>query len=64
MGEEARGEARERCHFRRGGDGGVGFGEFDHLSRVRRRSGDVEGGFVWGCFMTGCMPMNDEGKER
>ena len=31
LGEETRREAGQRCDFRRGGDGGVGFGEFDLL---------------------------------
>lgn len=37
VGEEARGEVRERCHFRGGGDGGVGFGGFDGMSGCRVR---------------------------
>ena len=31
LGEETRREARQRCSFRRGGHGRVGFGEFDLL---------------------------------
>ena len=31
LGKETRREVRQRCDFRRGGDGGVGFGEFDLL---------------------------------
>ena len=31
LGEETRREVGQRCDFRRGSDGGVGFGEFDLL---------------------------------
>ena len=31
LGEETRRETGQRCDFRRGGDGGVGFGECDLL---------------------------------
>ena len=31
LGEETRREAGQRCSFRRGGHGRVGFGEFDFL---------------------------------
>ena len=42
LGEETRREVGQRCDFRRGGDGGVGFGEFDLLKWIGH-SGVLQG---------------------
>lgn len=46
MGQEARGEARERGHLWRRSDGRLGLGEFDYLSREGLRPGTETGFWI------------------